>query len=93
MAYLLRKGANREWNQLRGRSLLQSTNMKGVGDLKSAFTSDIKMQSLRFAQLAFDLAFREQHGLPPREAAAARRHGQSLGAEVTHSKKQMPLYF
>ena len=29
---------------------------KGVGDLKSALTSDMEMQSLEFAQLVFGLA-------------------------------------
>ena len=38
--------------------MLYSTNMRGVGDFKSALTVDIKMQSLEFAQLTFDLAFR-----------------------------------
>ena len=36
--------------------MLQSTKMKGVGDLQSAVTSDMEMQSLEFAQLAFGLA-------------------------------------
>jgi hypothetical protein len=30
--------------------------MKGAGDLKSALTSDMEMQSLEFAQLGFGLA-------------------------------------
>jgi hypothetical protein len=33
------------------RRLLQSIKMKGVGDLKSALTSDMEKQSLKFAQL------------------------------------------
>jgi hypothetical protein len=32
-------------------SFFQLTKMKGVGDLKSALTSDTEMQSLDFAQL------------------------------------------
>ena len=41
----------------RERSVLQSTKeVKGVGDLKSALTSDMEMQSLEFAQLVFGLA-------------------------------------
>ena len=34
------------------RSVQQSTKLKGVGDLKSALTSDMEMQSLEYAQLA-----------------------------------------
>ena len=37
-------------------SLLQSTKIKGVGDLKRALTSDTEIQSLDFAQLVFCLA-------------------------------------
>ena len=33
--------------------MLQSTKMKGAGDLKSALTSDMEMQSLESAELAF----------------------------------------
>ena len=36
--------------------MLQSTKLKGVGDLKSTLTSDMEMQSLEFAQLVFGLA-------------------------------------
>ena len=36
--------------------MLQLTKLKGVGDLKSALTSDMEMQSLEFAQLGFGLA-------------------------------------
>jgi hypothetical protein len=39
------------------RSLLQSTKMKGVGDLKSTLTSDMEMQSLEFAQLDSGVLF------------------------------------
>ena len=35
---------------------MQSTKMKGVGDLKSTLTSDIELQSLELAQLVFGLA-------------------------------------
>ena len=38
------------------RSVLQSTKMEEVGDLKSIFTLDMEMQSLEFAQLVFGLA-------------------------------------
>ena len=37
----------------RERSVLQSTKLKGVGDLKSVSTSDIKMQSLDFFLAGF----------------------------------------
>ena len=39
----------------RERSVLQSTKLKGVGDLKTALTSDMEMQSMEFAQLDFSL--------------------------------------
>ena len=57
MAYLLRKAANREWNQSR-RNMFVTVNKdeKGAGDLKTALTSDMKMQSLEFAQLVSCLA-------------------------------------
>ena len=53
MEYLLRKDANNPGE----RSLLQSTAMKGVGELNSVLTLDMKMQHLEFAQLAFGLEF------------------------------------
>jgi hypothetical protein len=40
----------------RERIVLQSTKLKGTGDLKSILTSDTVMQSLRFAQLAFGVS-------------------------------------
>ena len=48
--YLLSKAANREWKQTK-RIVLQSTKMKGVGDLKSTLTTDMMIQSLELAQL------------------------------------------
>jgi hypothetical protein len=58
MAYLLRKAANREWNQSR-RNMFVTVNKdeKGAGDLKTALTSDMEMQSLEFAQLVSCLDF------------------------------------
>ena len=52
MGYLLKKAANREWNQPR-RKKFDAVNRgkKGVGDLKTTLTSDLEMQSLEFAQL------------------------------------------
>jgi hypothetical protein len=42
--YLLRKAANREWNQpRRKKSIAVNKDEKGVGDLKTAFTSDMEM--------------------------------------------------
>ncbi|KAL6033305.1 hypothetical protein STEG23_014953, partial [Scotinomys teguina] len=38
------------------RSVLQSTKLKEIGDLKSISTLDMEMQNLQFAQLAFGLA-------------------------------------
>ena len=40
----------------RERNVLQSTKLKGVGDLKSILTSDMEIQSLELAQLVFGLA-------------------------------------
>lgn len=56
MGYLPRKAANRDGTNPRKRSVLQPTKLKGIGDLKSTLTSDMELQSLEFAQLAFDLA-------------------------------------
>ena len=36
--------------------MLQSTKMKGVGDLKNTLTSDMEMQSLEFALIVLGLA-------------------------------------
>lgn len=36
--------------------MLQSTKLKRVGDVKSTLTSDMKLQNLEFAQLAFSLS-------------------------------------
>jgi hypothetical protein len=57
MGYLLKKAANREWNQPR-RKKFDAVNRgkKGVGDLKTTLTSDIEMQSLEFARLISYLA-------------------------------------
>jgi hypothetical protein len=50
MDYLLRKSANREWNQPRRKMFVAvNKNEKGVGDLKTSLTSDMEMQSLKFA--------------------------------------------
>jgi hypothetical protein len=50
--YLLRKAANREWNQTRRKKFVAVNKYeKVVGDLKAALTSDMEMQSLEFAQL------------------------------------------
>lgn len=54
--YLLRKAAKREWEQAKERSVLNSTKLKGVGDLKIILTSDMKIQILEFVQLASRLA-------------------------------------
>ena len=36
--------------------MLQSTKLKGVGDLKSILASDMEMQSLEFVHLVFSFA-------------------------------------
>ena len=57
VGYLLRKAANREWNQPRRKNFVAvNEDEKGVGDLKSALTSDMEMQSLEFSQLVSCLA-------------------------------------
>ena len=59
MENLLRKAANREWNQPRRKQfVIVNKDEKGVGNLKTALTSDMEMQSLEFAQLVFCLALR-----------------------------------
>ena len=40
----------------RERSVLQSTKLEGVGDLKSALTSDMEMLGVEFSLLVFSLA-------------------------------------
>jgi hypothetical protein len=55
--YLLRKAANKEWNQLRRKKFVAvNKDEKGVGDMKTALTSAMEMQSLEFAQLVSYLA-------------------------------------
>ena len=57
MGYLLRKAANREWNQpMRKKFVAVNKNEKGIGDLKTALISDMEIQSLEFAQLVSCLA-------------------------------------
>ena len=52
MGYLLRKVANREWNQLRRKKFVTvNKDEKGVGDLKTTLKSDMEMHRLDFAQL------------------------------------------
>ena len=46
MGYLPRRAANREWTRPRERSILKSAKLNGVGDLRSALTSGMEMQSL-----------------------------------------------
>ena len=56
MGYMLRKAANREWNQPRRKQFVAVNKDEGGGALKSALTSDMEMQSLEFAQLVSCLA-------------------------------------
>ena len=57
MGYLLRKAANREWNQPRRKKFVAvNKDEKGVGELKTALTSAMELHSLEFAQLVFCLA-------------------------------------
>jgi len=56
VGYLLRKAAKREWNHpRRNKSVVVNKDEEGVGDLKTALTSDMEMQSLEFVQLVFCL--------------------------------------
>jgi hypothetical protein len=50
MGYLLRKAANREWNQPERRNCIAANKAE------RSWTSDMEMQSLEFAQLIFGLA-------------------------------------
>ena len=57
MGFLLRRAANREWNPPRREKVVAvNKDEKGVGDLKTALTSAMEMQSLEFAQLVSCLA-------------------------------------
>ena len=57
MGCLQRKAASREWEQPRKKKFAAvKKDEKGVGDLKTILTSDMEIQSLKFAQLAFCLA-------------------------------------
>ena len=50
--YLLRKAADRKWNQLRRKKfVVVNKDEKGARNLKTILTSDVEMQSLEFAQL------------------------------------------
>ena len=57
VGYLLRKAANREWNQPRRKNFVAvNKDEKGVGDLKTTLKSAMVMQRLEFAQLVSCLA-------------------------------------
>ena len=57
MRYLLRKVANREWNQPRRKKFVAvNKDGKRVEHLTTALTSDMEMQSLKFSQLVSGLA-------------------------------------
>jgi hypothetical protein len=57
MVYLLRNTANREWKQPRKKNFVAvNKDEKGIGDLKTTLTSDMKVQSLPLAQLVSCLA-------------------------------------
>jgi hypothetical protein len=56
VGYLPRTADNRQWNQSKEKRVLQSTKLKGVGDLKSTLTTDMEMQSWGFFQLVFGLS-------------------------------------
>ena len=55
MSNLLRKSANREWNQPRESKQFVAVNKdeKGVRDLNTTFTSDMEMEE--FGQLVFPI--------------------------------------
>ena len=47
----------------RERNMMQSTKLKGVGDLKNILSSDMEMQNLEFAQLVFGLSLVQNFSL------------------------------
>jgi hypothetical protein len=52
MGYMLRKAANREWNQPRRKQFVAvNKDRKKSGDLKTSLTSAMERQSLEFVQL------------------------------------------
>jgi hypothetical protein len=54
VGYLLGTAANMEWNQSKRKKFVAvNKDEKGVGDLKTALTSDMTMQTLQFAQRVF----------------------------------------
>ena len=55
MKYLPRKAAEHLRTRTRERSVLQLTQLKGVGDLKSVLLSDMEIKSLKFVSLVFRL--------------------------------------
>jgi hypothetical protein len=55
VGYLLRKAVNREWPK-RKKFVALNKDEKGIGDLKTALTSAMEVQSLKFVQLAYCLA-------------------------------------
>jgi hypothetical protein len=57
MKYCQRELLARSGISPRERSVLQSSRLKGVGNLKSTLTSDIVMQNLEFALLGLSFAF------------------------------------
>ena len=56
MGDLLRKTAKKQWNQSRKKFVTVNKDEKSVGDLKTALTPAMEMQSLEFAQLVSCLA-------------------------------------
>jgi hypothetical protein len=44
MEYVLRKAANREWDQPRRKKFVVNKNENGVGGLKTVLTLDMEMQ-------------------------------------------------
>jgi hypothetical protein len=53
----IKRAANKEWNQPRRKKFVAvNKDEKGVGNMKTAFTSAMKMQSLEFSQMTSCLA-------------------------------------
>lgn len=52
----LRKAATTEWNQPKRKNCIAVKKAERFGDLKSPLMSNVEMQILEFAQLAFGLA-------------------------------------
>ena len=56
VGHLLRKVANKDWNQPKRKKFIAFNKEERVGDLKSTLTSETEMLSLELVMLSFGLA-------------------------------------